>query len=153
VSCPNNPPAPAGWRVWRKPVPTPLTQWAMDLRDHINASPYATTWTTSYNGETVLARKDYHTWTNRKQADGSIKLVTGICIPGITLYETVPAGYAATAQDGDVVTPDENAAMYGADDVPQTIAWPLVVATGTAIVATVAAFLLAIKLAGRPRLP
>lgn len=151
MSCPTNPAPPGGWRIWRKPVPTPLTQWAMDLRDHINAPAYGTTWTTTYNGEAVLARKDHHTWSNLRQPDGSIKLVTGLCLPGITLYEAVPAGYVGTYQDGDFSTPDESAAMYTADD--RATNWPLVLVSGVAILATAAAFVLALKLAGRPRLP
>lgn len=150
MSCPSNPPPPAGWRVWRKPVPQALTQWAMDLRDHINAFPYGQTWTTTWGGEAVLARKDRHTWTNRRQPDGSMKLVSGICIPGITLYETVPAGYTGIE---NFDTPDPTAAVYGADDVPPAkTSWGLVALTAGATLSVVGLVWLGVKLAGAPRL-
>jgi hypothetical protein len=119
-TCPSNPPSPQGFTIWKGAVPTPLTQWAIDLRDHINASPYGTVWTTDYKGLTVAARKDYHTWTYRKQPDGSVQLVTGICIPGITLYSASVAaegGGAAGATDPATATPDPTLAVYGAYDV------------------------------------
>ena len=92
TTCPSNPPAPAGFKVWTAAVPSALEQWAISLLKGINAVPYGTTWT---NGA-ALARKDYHTWTHRGG-----QLVTGICIPGITLYSSLPEGYAA-ASPGNV---------------------------------------------------
>jgi hypothetical protein len=93
-SCATDPPAPAGYRVWTGAVPTELTQWAIDLLRHVNQYAYGTTWTMAYGGASVLARKDHHTWTWR----GGV-LVTGICIPGITLYTQAPAATGASASD------------------------------------------------------
>jgi hypothetical protein len=84
--CASDPPAPAGYRVWTGRVPTELTQWAIDLLRTVNRYDYGTTWTMPFQGMTVLARKDHHTWTWRGG-----QLVTGICIPGITLYTPAPA--------------------------------------------------------------
>lgn len=123
MTCPNNPPPPAGYRVWRGAVPTPLTQWAMDLRDHIAPFPYGQTWTLDYQGTAVVARKDFHSWTFKNGV-----LVSGICIPGITLYSPIPAGVAATLGD-DLATPDPNLAVYGATP-PETTNWGLVLLTG-----------------------
>jgi hypothetical protein len=100
--CPSDPPPPAGYRVWTGAVPTELTQWAIDLLRHVNAYAYGTTWTLVYQGQNVLARKDHHTWTWR----GGV-LVTGICIPGITLYTSAPATVSA-ATDG-------TSAMFSSD--------------------------------------
>jgi hypothetical protein len=126
----------------------------MMLRDHINQHPYWTTWTTSYNGQGVLARKDYHQWTFRKQPDGTMQLETGICLPGITLYEPIPAtsttGAGATPLgDSDLTTPDPNAAVYSKYEPPETTDWPLTLFSAGAIVAVGVAFALAIKYAGR----
>jgi hypothetical protein len=164
MSCPTNPPAPSGYRVWRKPVPTALTQWAMHLRDHINQYPYGTTWTTSYNGQGALARKDYHVYTYRKQSDGTMQLETGICISGITLYEPIPAtsspttGTGATPDpvtptttlgDSDLTTPDPNAAVYSKYEPPETTDWPLTLLSAGAILGVSVAFAFALKHAGR----
>jgi hypothetical protein len=91
VTCPQDAPAPTGFRVWTGAVPTDLTQWAIDLLRHVNAYPYGTTWTIAYGGATVLARKDHHSWTWRNGV-----LVTGICIPGITLYTQAPPAAGET---------------------------------------------------------
>lgn len=132
-------------------MPTELTQWAMQLRDHVSGFPYGQTWTMQYQGQTVTARKDYHTFTWRP----GVGLVTGICIPGITLYQSNAPGLIGQNIGDPLVNPDGTEAVYGADTLPapQKTDWPLVIASGAAIAATVAAFVLAIKLAGRPRLP
>jgi hypothetical protein len=115
VSCPSNPPAPAGFRVWKGPVPAELTQWAMNLRDTVAQFPYGQIWTMSYQGAQVAARKDYHTWTWRNGA-----LVTGICIPGITLYSALPTGQSvADPSPGDpLANPDGTEAVFGANLSP-----------------------------------
>jgi hypothetical protein len=143
TSCPENPPPPGGTRVWRKAVPPALTQWAMDLRDHVSSFPYGQVWTTSYNGEVATARKDHHTWTYRKAADGSVTLVTGICIPGITLYEPLPSG--VTAPDpSDLITPDPSYALYGVDaPPPSSTNWGLVLGSAAALAGVIGLFLLA----------
>jgi hypothetical protein len=144
MTCASNPPPPIGFHIWRGPVPAPLVQWAVDLRDHINKFPYGQVWTLDYNGATVAARKDFHVWSYRNG-----KLVTGLCIPGITLYAPKPAGVAATIQIDSLDVPDPSAAVFNSTD---TTDWRLVAVSGAAIVATVGLFLLAIRGAGRARL-
>ena len=134
--CPGNPPAPAGYAIWKGSVPTPLTQWAMDLRDHVNGFPYGNVWTTSYGGAQVAARKDHHTWTYKNGT-----LVSGICIPGITLYREIIGAQAGEIGGGDPasVSPDPTLAVYGADDVPAPAAPAS--STGLIVVGAVAAVL------------
>jgi len=127
MSCPGNPPAPAGFTVWKGPVPTELVQWAISLRDHVSGFPYGQTWTMQYTDptgktQTVTARKDYHTWTYRGG-----QLVQGICIPGITLYQAKPTGVVG-ANYGDPLggTPDGTEAVYGADVPGPGVNWKLV---------------------------
>lgn len=147
MTCPGNPPAPSGYQIWRGSVPTPLTQWAMDLRDKVRGYPYGQTWTLAYGGQVVVARKDYHTWTYQ---NGGLR--TGICIPGITLYSPTPPTtgtgmLAHTLGDTpDTVQPDPSLGVYGA---PETTDWKLVGASAVAIVAVGALFALAIRNAGR----
>lgn len=145
MTCAANPAAPSGYQVWRKAaVPQVLTQWAVSLRDReMRTSPYGATWPLYYDGQTILARKDHHTWTYKAG-----ELVTGICIPGITLYAPVAPGAVSAEAAGDpLATPDPTAAVYPSD---RGVDWGLVAASGTAAVATVAAFLLALRLAARP---
>ena len=154
ASCPGNPPAPAGYQVWRGAVPKELTEWAVDIRNHINAFPYGTIWHKEYGGQDVVARKDYHTWTYRGG-----QLLTGICIPGVTLYSARPGGSSlvdiGTADDSDpLATPDESFAdaLFDADSSagqPPGPSWPLVAATGAAAIVVVGLFIAAIKYAGR----
>ena len=150
MSCPQQS-IPAGWRVWRGAVPTPITQAAMDIRDHVRSYQLgAIAKTMDYNGEQVAFFVSNHPWTYRNGV-----LVTGICIWGVSVLTPIPAGaqQLGTPPD-DLANPDATAAVYGADDVPERgTNWPLVFATSAAIVATTAAFVLALKLAGRPRLP
>lgn len=143
MACQANPPAPAGYQVWRGNVPTELTQWAMDLRDHVSGFPYGQTWTLPSNGQTVLARKDHHTWTWRGG-----QLVTGLCIPGITLYAPAsPTVAKAILSAGDPLAgpPDPTAAVFGAEEV-QTTDWGLVAVSGLAIVGVLTGFWAALRL-------
>ena len=163
MTCPANPPAPAGYMVWKGAVPTELTQWAMQLRDNIAPFPYGQTWTLDYtdasgNPATVLARKDYHTWTWRNG-----QLVTGLCIPGVTLYAPIPGGTPTTAEAGlpppagdPLASADGTEAVWGADTVPSATtapptetSWPLVALTAGAIGGVVFLFFQALKAAGR----
>jgi hypothetical protein len=113
VSCPANPPAPAGYQVWKGDVPPELAQWAVQLLGGVGAVPYWTVWTLPYSGGTVAARKDYHTWTWRNGT-----LITGICIPGITLYKALPQGAITTALAGDpLANPDGTEAVFGQSTV------------------------------------
>jgi len=117
----------------------------MDLRDHVGSHPYGTTWTMSYDGQDVMARKDYHTWTYKAGT-----LVQGICIPGITLYTPVaPAtGLSAVATVDDLSTPDPTAAAFGADDLQQTN-WRLVATSAVVTATIVGLFWLGLRNAGR----
>jgi|SRR5580692_6730836 hypothetical protein len=146
MSCGANPPPPVGTILWRGAVPAPLTQWAMQLRDHIAGFPYGQTWTMAYGGQTVTARKDYHTWT---YVNG--ELHQGICIPGVTLYRQAPLGQqTSTLEDGDPLSiPDPSAAIFSAS---QGVDWGLVLASGAAAVGVVTLFYLALKGAARAAL-
>src|ERR1700758_549281 len=121
MTCPTNPPPPLGYGVWRGNVPTPLVQWAIGLRDRIRNFPYGQTWALDYNGAIVLARKDHHVYS---YING--QLVSGICIPGVTLYQpTTPAAAAPTSNltatattalaADDLTTPDPTAAVYSGE--------------------------------------
>jgi hypothetical protein len=142
---------PLGWRVWRQTeVPTPIVQAAIAIRDH--ARDYrlgAIAQTMTYGGQSIALWVSSHSWTWKNGV-----LVTGICVPGVSVLVAVPAGSggigSATADNLD--TPDPTAAVYALDEPPRSTSWPLVLVSGLAIAATAAAFVLAIKLAGRPRL-
>ncbi len=152
MTCPQEP-IPPGWTVWRGAVPTELTQFAMDVRDHVRQYPYGQiAKTIQYNNQTVGAFVSHHTWTYRAG-----QLVTGICIPGVSLLiqnatPTPTAGVGAATTDS-IDTPDPSAAVYGADDVspPTTTDWPLVLISGAAIATITAGFFLALRQAGRAR--
>ena len=139
MTCPANPPPPAGYGIWRGAVPGPLVQWAVDLRDRINHFPYGQQFFLDYGGQVVIARKDFHQYTYRNG-----RLVTGICIPGITLYQPVPATAGATALAGDdLTTPDPTAAVYsGEAERPN---WGLVALSAAAGGLVVAGFLAVLR--------
>jgi hypothetical protein len=157
VTCPQEP-IPLGWKVWRSAaVPTPLEQFAIDVRDHINQYTYGqVVATTDYNGQRVGAFKSHHTWTYRRQPDGTTKLVTGICIPGVSLVLPVAAGVHGVGgtQPDSLSTPDPTAAVYGADDLAsaRSVNWGVVAATAAVVAVTAAAFWAAVHFAGTPRL-
>jgi hypothetical protein len=91
-------PIPAGWKLWTDPkVPPELTKFAMAVRDKINSYQYNTIaeTTTAPDGRTVGAWKSAHSWTYKKQPDGSTKLLTGLHIPGISLVIKTDAPSAA----------------------------------------------------------
>lgn len=144
MACPQEP-IPAGWRVWRGPVPQALVQLALDVRSRIGRYAYGTiAQTADWQGTQVGAFKSHHTWTYR---GGS--LVTGICIPGVSLLVPLasPVGLGATsAAATDLSTPDEQLAVYAA---PEQTDWGLVAVAGGAIALTTAAFLLGLHLASR----
>ena len=142
-------------------MPRPLEQWAVELRDRwMPAAQYGDTTDIWYTNPTtgaqvnVLARKDYHTWTYHQG-----RLVTGICIPGITLYESLltpalagaPGVGDATSYDAggggdsfDETVPDPTAARYSQDIGTD---WGLVGWTAAAAAAVVVAFWAGLKLA------
>lgn len=110
----------------------------MNLRDNISSYPYGQVWQIAYEGTTVAARKEYHQWTYRNG-----ELVTGICIPGITLYQQIQPGAAYTAGASDN---PYDAAYFGAD---QGINWKLVGVTALATAGVIGAFFLALRHAGK----
>ncbi len=149
MSCPANPPPPAGFVIWKGPVPAPLTQWAMDLRDHINQFPRGYTWTIQYGGGTVLARHDSHSWTWRNGV-----LVTGLCLSGVTLYRPAAqqAGLnAADVTDPATATPDPELALYSASATraPEKTDWGLVLVCAAALATVSGGFVWGIREAGR----
>ena len=151
MSCPQEP-VPVGWKVWRQAaVPDPLTQLAIDVRDHILSYPYGSiAKTVQYGGQTVGVFVSHHVWTYRNGV-----LITGICIPGASLIVQQPAGTAGSTLQDSLATPDPTAAVYGADDLlaeQQPVAstnWPLVIGSGVALVAVVGLFAMAMKHGGR----
>jgi hypothetical protein len=113
----------------------------MDLRDHVRSTPFNTTFSLVYGGQTVVARVDPHSWTFR---DG--QLVTGLCIKGITLYAPVAAtGVGAVVDSLD--TPDPTAAVF--DEAP--INWGLVAVSAGATVLIIGAFVAALHFAAPNR--
>lgn len=142
MTCPANPPPPPGYRILRAQVPPPLSQWAVDLLHQVRNYSFGQVFFLDYNGITYAARIDHHSWTYRNG-----KLVTGLCIPGITLYEPTTGDALATATE-DLTAPDPNAAVYSSDFSTQTD-WKLVGITAGVTVGLVTAFWLALKHAGR----
>ena len=145
MACPANPPPPDGFRIWRRPVPRPLTEFAIGIRDQIAKYPLRTQFGTWYNGEYVVARVDSHSWT---YVNG--QLVTGLCIKGVTLFEAVPT-VALTSYNpvtDTLDTPDPNAAVFDAPPGPD---WPLVALSAGAAAGVEALFLWALKAAGQAK--
>jgi ethanolamine utilization microcompartment shell protein EutL len=137
---------PDGWRVWRGPVPAELGQFAVDALARISRFAYGSVAAmTEWQGVQVAAYKTHHTWSFRQG-----QLVTGICIPGLSLLVPLgaPVGVgAASVAAADLSTPDPSLAVYGSP--PEETDWVLVGVSGVAIAATTAAFWLAIQMAGR----
>ena len=153
-SCPSNPPPPPGYVVWKGPVPQELTQWAISLRDRISQFPYGQQWSMVWGGTSVLARKDFHTWTNRRNPDGTTSLVTDICLAGITLYRpSSPSSglSAADVTDPALATPDPSLALYSISGVrpPERTDWGLVTVCAVALATVAGGFVWGIQAAGR----
>lgn len=144
ATCGLNPAPPPGTRIMRGTVPAPVVAWAMALRDHIADYPIHTTWTmvNPTTGGVVTARSDYHTWT---YVNGVLK--TGICIRGITVFESVALSQTAASSDPtDDAAPDPTAAIYMEE--PQGPDWSLVILSGAAALGVVTLFLIALRTAG-----
>lgn len=153
AACPTNPPPPAGYVIWKGPVPAPLTQWAMDLRDRIRQSPRGYTWTIQYGDQPVVARHDVHSWTWRNGV-----LVTGLCIEGITLYRERPQSGvnglgAVDVTDPATAAPDPELALYSvsATQPPERTDWGLVTVCAAALATVAGGFVWGIQAAGAPR--
>lgn len=150
-ACPQEP-VPTGWKIWRgAPPPAPIVQAAIHVRDHVRDYKRGTiAQTISYGGQTVGLFVSSHTWTWRNGV-----LVTGICIPGVSVLQTVAAGsqgVGATEQDS-LAIPDPTAAVYGGSPPEDnSIDWPMVGVTAAATLLVVGGFIAAIKLAGQPKL-
>jgi hypothetical protein len=160
VTCAPNPPPPEGFVLWQGDVAPPLSQWAVDLRDHMGPYPYGTVWVLPYGGQYVVARKDHHTWTYRRG-----RLLTGLCIPGITLYRQVVGTASSTATSSPsaaagtsglglatsagslTAAPDPTAAVYGAEPHEHPD-WRMVGLTAGAILAVGGLFVAALHFAG-----
>lgn len=130
---------PHGWKVWRGvEVPGPIAQAAIDVRDHVRSySRGQIAREIDYQGQHVGLWVSSHTWTYRNGV-----LVTGICIPGVSVLVPVPRGGmavgAGTLQD-DLSVPDPTAAVYGGAP-PESTNWWLVGGTVVATMAVVAGF-------------
>lgn len=137
-------PIPFGWKVWRGPVPPELVQLAIDVRNHIGQYAYGSiARTVPYAGGAVAAFKSHHTWTWR---DG--QLVTGLCIPGVSLLTQAAGGTVAAVPIVDSLdTPDPNAAVFAADGIN----WNLVAVSAGATVLVIGAFFAALHFAGPKR--
>lgn len=135
--------------MWRGAVPKELTDWAISIRDHVSSFSYGTIWSKEYDGRTIIARKDHHTFTYRGG-----RLLTGICIPGVTLYSPHGIGLVDSTSTGDpLATPDESMAdaLFDADSSAGQpgVDWPVVGATAGAALLVVGLFVAAIRFAGR----
>lgn len=148
AECPTNPPPPAGYVVWSGPVPPSLEQWVFALLRDIAVPPYGQQWTAQSDGVAIVARKDHHAWTYRTNADGSTTLVTGICIPGITLYRP-STGAAGEVVDPSTAQPDPELAVFSPLRPTARTNWGLVAAGGAAIVTTVGLFFWGMHAAAR----
>jgi hypothetical protein len=150
MSCPQEP-LPKGWKIWRGPVPTELVQLAVDVLGSINSFPYGgLARVVTYNDQTVGAFKSHHQWTYRNG-----RLVTGICIPGVSLLIAMPNALAAplgatsNVAGDSLQTPDPTAAVYSVDAPPETTDWKLVATTAVITVGVVGLFLYGIRTAGK----
>lgn len=146
MSCPANPPPPAGYSVFRGTVSPQLKVWAVQLLQHVNKYPYGTTWQMQSNGQTIIARLDHHTW----HVDAKTgKLLTNLCWPGITLYQPRPVQQGQLGGDVENVetaAPSVDLGVYGYAPTD----WGLVALSAAAAAAVVAAFAAALYYAGKP---
>lgn len=133
MTCPHEP-LPPDWRVWRGPVPPELTRFAVEVRDRIGQYPYGRVVAAlPWQGGHVGAFKSHHTWTYR----GGV-LITGICIPGVSLVVPVAATFGAMAPSApatDLDTPDPDLAVFPAEPSragPWVLALALAAAAGLA---------------------
>jgi hypothetical protein len=148
MSCPQES-IPPGWKVWRNAeVPTPIVQAAIDIRDHVRQYSRGTVARTMvYGGQTIALFVSSHTWTYRNGV-----LVTGICIPGVSVLVQQAPGVGATATESDsIATPDPTAAVYSADVPPSSTDWPIVAVCGALVGTVIAMFWGALKAAGKAK--
>ena len=150
TSCPNNPPPPEGFKIWRGAVPSAISSWAKALvhSSVFQKATYGTTWgftytDTSGKDQPVVGRRDYHTWTF---VNG--RLQTGICISGLTVYQplsTIALASYNPSQD-TLDAPDPQAAVFSAP--PSGPNWSLVAGSAAAAGGVILLFVLALRAAG-----
>ena len=137
AACPPGPLPDKTWTVWLGPVPSALTTFAVDSLKTEAEHPYGYEWTTTYNGEQVMAIKQHHTWTYHGG-----KLIKGICIPGITLYRPEKVGITGLENDFSEPNPDiawfDNGVQPGGD-------LGLILGSAFAVIIVVILFFLAIR--------
>jgi hypothetical protein len=138
AACPPGPVPANTWTVWLGPVPSQLTTFAIsDLKTEAD-HPYGYEWLTTYDGQQVMAIKQHHTWTY----NGG-KLITGICIPGITLYR--PKKVGLTEVETDLNSPNQDIAWFDDGNTLPPINTTLVTICGAAIITVIALFFLALR--------
>ena len=140
MTCPQEP-IPPNWRVWRSPqVPADLVAVAKSIRDHIHDyTRGAIVAQIVHQNETVGFFVSSHTWTYKNG-----QLVTGICIPGVSLLIQDSPNLASALPPDSLDQPDPNAAVWIAAPDPGP-SWPLVVAGAVAIGVTITAFLYVLR--------
>ena len=156
MSCPQEP-IPSGWRLWKNaPVPVPLQQFAVDVLSKVRSYPRGSiAKVITYGDQTVAAFVSSHSWSYRNG-----KLVTGLCIPGVSLLimTTPSSGLAFSdaqqkwelgATADDLSTPDPTAAVYSVDAPPEVTDWRLITTTAVITVGVVGLFLYGMRAAGR----
>jgi hypothetical protein len=155
MTCPQEP-VPLGWKVWRgAPPPAPIVQEAIHVRDHVNQYRRGTiAKMVTYNGQTVALFVSSHTWTFRNGV-----LVTGLCIPGVSVLVQATSGTAAAATSpigvttaDSLATPDPTAATYSGQPPPEKTDWALVGLTAGATAVVLVGFWAAIHFTGKARL-
>lgn len=137
AACPGNPPPHPGYVYWTGGVPPALSVWAVKLLDGSSRWPFGQEWTMPLGSETVIARKDHHTWTYRGG-----KLVHG-CFTGITLYRPRKLGEG----DGTAIDPNDPSSGV-AQFTDAGTDWAMVGLTGGFILGASLLFAWAIKHAG-----
>lgn len=151
--CPYRPP-PAGVTPWpaSQTVSDAILAWA---RANLHY-PMGAIVQENVGGQPVVARLECHfhppggsikPWGPHKGC--TIYWPTAPITPGVVMPVTLDPMDAQLGQDPWV----EAGTQWYDSSPPTRTDWPLVIVSGVAILATAAAFMLALKLAGRPRLP
>lgn len=141
TACPLGPIPANNWTLWIGAVPPQLTAFAVSSLKTESEHPYGYEWTTTYDGQQVLAIKQHHTWTYNTG-----KFVTGICIPGITLYR--PKKIGVQEVDTDLSVPNADIAWFDAgQDYLRPTSWKMVTECAIVILLLIALFYFGLKIA------
>ena len=130
---------PVGWKQWVDPkVPPELTEFAKRIRDKINSYDYGTVAETVMlpDGRNVGVFKSHHTWTYKKQPDGTTKLLKDICIPGASLVvakEPQAGAPVMSGEGGELLLPHPHAIRFLVTDVSGSHPTRLAVAAAVAV--------------------